>query len=72
MSRGCCIRPSVYNCYEDYMTFMSELSDDVLWCVIKNGVRCGKCGDLPLYMYIKADSTTYFSYEVMMYEVIAR
>ena len=72
MSRGCCVRPPVYDCYEDDVAFMSQLSNDVFWCVVKYGVRCVKCGNLSLCAYIKADSTTYFAYAVMMYKVIAR
>ena len=48
------------------MAFMSKLCNDVFRGVIKDGVRCGKCGDLPLCAYIKADATTYFTFAAMM------
>ena len=60
------IRLPVYDRYEDNMAIMSKLSDDVFRGVIKDRVRCGKCGDLPLCAYIKADATTYFTFAAMM------
>ena len=72
MCRGCCVKPPVYGCYEDDIAFMSEVSNDLFWYVVKYGVRCGKSCDLPLCTYIKADSTTYFVYAIMMFKVIAR
>ena len=53
------------------MTFMAKLSDYVFRVVVKDGVGCGKCGNLPLCACIKADATTYFTFAIVMYGVIA-